>query len=115
MNTNTTRGIIKDVFPAQQTDTLKIQRFLFTEPECLKPDGKLHSKMHTVSIQAINEGCDMLSGLKAGDEVEITCWVNGKQKVTLGGHTFWYNDLRLRSLNIIKKNNHKLEYYTRFH
>jgi succinylglutamate desuccinylase len=76
---------------------VSIQKIEVVEEATLKPTGEKHSNEHVLPLQAMNEGINLLDGIAAGDEVLITCHVNGKETATIEGIRRW-TDLRLASL-----------------
>lgn len=97
MRTRPTKVTIKKLYPVQHLTKVSIQKMEVVEKATLKPTGELHNKEHVLTMQALNEGINLLDGVAAGDEVEITCHVNGKETVTIEGIKRW-TDLRLASL-----------------
>jgi hypothetical protein len=91
-------GTIKEIFEPHKLDDsdIMVQKFSFTENELYR-NGKLRRRSHTLPIQAVNEGVELLKNLKPGDTVEITVFVNGRQKVGTND-VKRYADLRLYTL-----------------
>lgn len=92
-------GTIKEIRPVQELTKVRVQQFIFTKDAYYHPlTNRLVSPEMSYLIQAMNEACDLLSGFKPHDRVQVDVWINGIESITPQGEKIYKNCIRLKDI-----------------